>query len=93
MYQETAPTLSIWPPALRWTKCGSRCAVFPSLASSSGAHSPALVPFKRVTWAIIDTSAGATPARAAVSSCTSHASPVGSAIDSISIPVSLVKSG
>jgi hypothetical protein len=39
------------------------------------------------------TSAGAMLPRAAVCSWTSHASPVGSAIDSISIPVSSVKAG
>ena len=63
------------------------------LASSSGAHSSAFWPLMRVTCAIIDTSAGAMPARAAVCSWTSQASPVGSAIDSISIPVSSVNAG
>jgi hypothetical protein len=42
---------------------------------------------------IIETSAGAWPARAAVSSCTSQAMPVGAAIDSTAMPVSSVKRG
>ncbi len=45
------------------------------------------------TWDIIETSAGACFALAACESWTSHASPVGSEMDSTSMPVALVKSG
>ena len=52
-----------------------------SLLSSSAAQSSPFWPLMRVTWAIMLTSAGAMPARPAVMSWTSQASPVGSAIE------------
>ena len=51
------------------------------------------LPLSIATWDIIETSAGACFARAAWASWTSHASPVGSAIDSTAMPVALVNSG
>ena len=51
------------------------------------------MPLSIAVCAIIETSAGACPARAACCSCTSHASPVGSATDSTVMPVSSVKAG
>ena len=47
----------------------------------------------RVARAVWSPSAGATPARAACSNCTSHASPVGSATDSTAMPLASMKVG
>ena len=51
------------------------------------------MPLRNAVCDIIETSAGAMPARAACCSCTSQASPVGSAIDSTSMPVASVNAG
>jgi hypothetical protein len=60
---------------------------------SSGAHRLVDWPLSMATWDIMETSAGALPARAACSSWTSQASPVGSATDSTAMPVARVNSG
>ena len=60
---------------------------------SIGTHRSAAPERKYPPSAIIDTSAVGCPALTAASSCTSQASTVGSATDSIATPVAAVKSG
>src|SRR5262249_15957599 len=81
MDEEREPVAASLPSGYLLTKRSMRFFEFGIFAMSSGAQRLVDWPFSIATCDIIETSAGAAPALAACSSCTSQASPVGSATD------------